>query len=225
MSLRDCRRSFLQRFLYQLLCLTLIRISGLMQHTWRTCTSPSVCAELMLNACCVSSVIFISLKSRSSHLISGNCFNMQFNWPKRQVDFTFLSCLGMLKQLSDIWQCWKSNRDCLSFLKYSCSPTAPVADCSIYLCCVLRTHSRSFWNSNPSLADFKSLRVPFQGVQAALGHKKQCHEFFRNLFTVVYKCPHMETQLLGTGVYSVHSIDLIIWLEQCLKTFRSFQFH
>lgn len=156
MSLRDCWRSFLQRYLYQLLCLTLVQISGFMQHTWRTCTAPSVCAELMLNACCVSSVVFISLRSRSSHSISGNGFNMQFNWPNRQVDFTSVSCLGMLKQLSDIWQCCKSNKDCSSFLKYSRSPTAPMADCLICLRCVLRTHSRSFWNSDPALPTSRS---------------------------------------------------------------------
>lgn len=167
MSFIDCWRSFLQRFLYQLLCLTLIRISGFMQHTWRTCTAPSVCAELMLSACCVSSdfFFFISLGSRSSHSISGNCFNMQFNWPNRQVDFTFVSCLGMLKQLTDVWQCCKLNRDCLSFLKYSRSPTAPVADCWIYLCCMSRTHSRSFGSSDSAFSNFKITRGTLQGVQ------------------------------------------------------------
>lgn len=136
-----------------------------------TCTAPSVCAELMLNACCVSSVIFISLRSRSPHSISGNCFNMQFNWPNRQVDFTFMSCLGMLKQLSDIWQCCKPNRDCLSFLKYSRFPTASLAHCWIYLCCVLRAQPRNFWNSDPAFTDFKILKGSLQGVQVAVGHK------------------------------------------------------
>lgn len=115
-----------------------------MQHTWHTCRTPSVCAELMCNACCVSSDIFISIRIRLPHSISYNCFDMQFNRTNRQVDFTFMLYLGMLKQLIDIWQCCKSGTDCMSFLKYSSSPTAPVADCWIYLCCVLRTQTRNF---------------------------------------------------------------------------------
>lgn len=93
-------RNFLQSFLYQLHCPTFTQINGFMQHTWCTCRTPFVCAELMLIACCVSSDIFISLRIRAPHSVSDNCFNMQLSWPNRQVDFTFLLYLGMLKQLA-----------------------------------------------------------------------------------------------------------------------------
>lgn len=129
-----------------------------MQHTWLTCRTPSVCAELMLNACCVSSDIFILVRIRWSHSISYNCFYMQLDRANRQVDFTFVLYLGMLKQLTDIWQCCKSSRDCMSFFKYSSSLTAPVADCWIYLCCVLRTQTGGFRNSGSAFTNFKVLR-------------------------------------------------------------------
>lgn len=121
------------------------------------------------NSCSMHAVFlqtfFISIGSRSSHSNSGNCFNMQLNWPNRQIDFTFVSCLDMLKQLTDIWQCCKSNRDCMSFLKYSHSPTAPVADCWIYLYCVLRPHSGSFGSSDSAFSNFKIVRGTLQVVQ------------------------------------------------------------
>lgn len=156
----------LQSFLCQLLCPTSIRIDGFMQHTWHTCRAPSAWAELMLNTCCVSSDILISVRIRSSHSTSQNCFNMQFNWPNRQVDLTFMLCLGMLKHLTDVWQCWKLNKDCMSFLKYSSLPTAPAADYWIHLCCVLRTPTKGFRNSDSAFTDFTIVKGTLAGVQS-----------------------------------------------------------
>lgn len=125
-----------------------------MQHTWYTCRTPSVCAQLMLNACYFFRHL-ISVRIRSSHSISYNCFNMQFDRANRQVGFTSMLDLGMLKELTDIWQCCESSRDCMSFLKYSSSPTAPVADCWIFLCCVLRPQIRGLRNSDSAFTNFR----------------------------------------------------------------------
>lgn len=128
-----------------------------MQHTWHTCGTPSVCAQLMLDACCFFRHL-ISVRIRSSHTSSYNCFNMQFDRANRQVGFAFMLDLGMLKELTDIWQCCESCRDCMSFLKYSSSPTAPAADCWIFLCCVLRTQIRGLRNSDSAFTNFRILR-------------------------------------------------------------------
>lgn len=56
-----------------------------MQYTWHTCRTPSVHVELMLNACCVSSDILVSVRIRSSHSTSYSCFNMQFDKANGQV--------------------------------------------------------------------------------------------------------------------------------------------
>lgn len=141
-----------------------------MQHTWRTCTAPSVCAELMLNACCLSSDISILMRSRSSHSISGNCFNMQFNWPNRQVDFTFLSCLGMLKELTDIWQCCKSNKRL-----FESPQIQPLSHCpcsrqlNLFMLCVENT--QGFLKFRSDLYWFQDPKSLTPGVQVTVWHK------------------------------------------------------
>lgn len=122
-----------------------------MQGTLCMCTTHARCMLCFFRH-------LISVRIRSSHSISYNCFNMQFDRANRQVGFTFMLDLGMLKELTDIWQCCESSRDCMSFLKYSSSLTAPVADCWIYLCCVLRTQIRGFKNSDSAFTNFRILR-------------------------------------------------------------------
>lgn len=124
-------------------------IHGNMQDTICMC---------MLNACCISSDIFVSIRIRPSHSISSNCFNMQFDRANRQVDFIFMLYLGMLKRMTEIRQCCKSSRDCMSFLKYSSSPTAPVADClDLSMLCVEDT-DQGFRNPDSAFTNFRILR-------------------------------------------------------------------